>query len=38
MSGKGGLIGANLRGGYLASRYAVFEAERLLPRAILHKV
>ena len=31
---KGGLIGATLRSWYLASRYAVLEAEWLLLRAI----
>ena len=34
MARKGGLIGATLRSGYLASRYAVLEAERLLSRAV----
>ena len=34
MAQKGGLIGATVRSRYLASFYAVLEAERLLRRAI----
>ena len=34
MARKGGLIGAPLRSGFLATIYAVLEAERLLRRAV----